>query len=125
MFVGQVKIPKVSKPKSLFLSSLPVKPLREKSYTEVTVIGIMTVIVLVLIGVLIYFLKVRRSRESPPLWHIPHLSVMNEHHHSLVYARLCANPSRWPLTESSPINMRFPHFTDKDTNTGESWSLDH
>lgn len=123
MFVGQVKIPKVSKPKSLFLSSLPVTPLKEKSYTAlfITVISIVTVIVLV-----IYFLKVRRSRESPPLWHIPHLSVMNEHHHSLVYARLCANPSMWwPLTESSPINMRFPHFTDKDTNTGESWSLDH
>lgn len=80
--------PKISEPKSLLLSSIPEVASREQSHSAlspalvVLIVVVGLIIVVVLVVVLIYHRCFRQSRESPPLWHIPGLSAMNEHHHS-------------------------------------------
>lgn len=118
--------PKSSEPKSLLLSSIPEVPSREQSHSALSpglvilIVGVVVIVVLIVV-VLICRRCFKQSRESPPLWHIPGLSAMNEDHHSaiiehLVCAGLSAKPStQWPLTESSPQSHEVPHFTDKDT----------
>lgn len=75
MFVGKTKTQKVSQPKSLLPFPLLTEPPRDPSYPHLShktiIIITIGIIVIVFVVAVFTYLLFRRSRKSPPLWHIP------------------------------------------------------
>lgn len=74
MFVGKTKTQKVSQPKSLLPFPLLTESPRDPSHPHLshkTIIIIIVIIAIVFAVAVFTYLLFRRSRKSPPLWHIP------------------------------------------------------